>query len=392
MTKKISAIILLLLFTGISIQGFAYNTKKAKRNITDDCTENIEDGSDVKLPLGLPFSINDASGSSGTSSDENSNDSKIVYTFDLPDGQGPESYHETHSAFAQARSMNASCVLIRMNSMSGALDAAANLSNEMSDYDRPVMVYVNDKAIPASTLISMAADNKKNKQSVANTKETKRPVAAKHKITASKSADPKQAARDEISCISEIPSLPLEKQFTADANGDLDAVLTQAGLNNYTVVHYSPGFFAQLLDWCMKPWVSLLLVILIALGLRLQVNSVFPGPATFLLLVSLPLFGIPLFVGGLAGAGEFGLALFMAITVVITTRKKTSSTFLRVAAMLGLIVVMTLCQSQAFGPASDWKMPAMVFLLSTLTFTVGWMLPAFIGKFRRASSTTLAQA
>ncbi|MDQ3110019.1 MAG: hypothetical protein M3R17_09000 [Bacteroidota bacterium] len=390
MTKKLSTVILLLLFSGFSLYGFAL-TPKVKRNITDGVgTDNtIEDGNEVKLPIGLPFSINDGSGSSSASSAE-STDSKIVYTFDLLDGQGPESYHETHSAFEQARSMNASCVLIRMNSMSGALNAAANLSNEMSDYDRPVMVYVNDKAIPASTLISMAADNK-NKASHA--KEDKRSFAAKNKMHSysGKGTDSKQSSPDDNSCVNGNSALQLEKQFTTGANSDLDEVLTQAGLNNYTVVHYSPGFFAQMMDWCMKPFMSLLLVMVIALGLRLQINSVFPGPATFLLLVSLPLFGIPLFVGGLAGAGEFGLVLFLAIVLLIATRKK-SSTLLRLALMAAFIVALTLCQSQSFSPVSDWKVPVTNLLLTTLTFAAGWLLPVFIGKFRRSSATELAPA
>lgn len=390
MTRKLSTFFFFLLFTGISLQAFAFHPK-IKPGINEGIgTGDVNDGSEVKLPIGLPFSINDAPGASGPT-DENGYDPKIVYTFDLPDGQGPQSYHETHSAFEQARSMNASCVLIRMQSMSGALDAAENLSNEITDYDRPVMVYVNDKAIPASTLISMAADNKKN---ASNTKQQKRILADKHKMSSSSANKTKtrKIPRDERDCTEMSNVLPIGKQFTTGQNGDLDEVLTQAGLNNYTVVHYSPGFFAQVIDWCMKPFVSLLLIILIALGLRLQINSMFPGPATFLLLVSLPLFGVPLFVGGLTGAGEFGLVVFFAAMILIVTRKKSSSQLLRFAAIFFFILALTLCQSERFGPMSDWKAPALTFLLTSVTFLAGWFLPGFIGKFRRASSAALSPA
>ncbi len=384
MTRKLSVLFLFLLFTGISLSAFAYNPKKKNGTIDGigDKTDNVEEGSDVKLPIGLPFSIHDGSNASGTS-DENT-DSKIVYTFDLIDGQGPESYHETHSAFEQARSMNASCVLIRMNSLSGALDAAENISNEISDYDRPVMVYVNDKAISVSTLISMAADNKKK---ASDAKQNKRSFAAKNHMVAysENKAQPKNIAVYYNICTG-MPAFSIGKQFSTGQNGDLDDVLTQAGLNNYTVVHYSPGFFAQIIDWCMKPFVSMLLIILIGLGLRMQVNSVFPGPATFLLLVSLPLFGLPLFVGGLAGAGEFGLVIFCAAVIVILEKSKSASASLRILAALLFILSVTLCQSESFGPLSDWKVPALTFVLTALTFVTGWFLPGIVNKFKRTSA------
>lgn len=393
MTRKLSTLFLFLLFSGITLQVFAYNPRK-KAGIVDgigDNTANINNGSEVKLPIGLPFSISDAPGSSGPSDENSSYDqpSKIVYTFDLIDGQGPESYHGTHSAFEQARSMNAACVLIRINTMSGALDAAENLSHEISDYDRPVMVYVNDKAIPASTLISMAADNKKK---AADLKQNKRSFTAKNRMAApaENKARTKRIPRDERDCATGISSLPVGEQFSTGQNGDLDEVLTQAGLNNYTIVHYSPGFFSKVIDWCMKPFVSLLLIIIIGLGLRLQINSIFPGPATFLLLVSLPLFGVPLFVGGLAGAAEFGLVLFCAVSIIVLAKTKSSSALLKMLAMLLFIIALTLCQSERFGPLSDWEVPVLTLVFTALTFAAGWFLPGFVGKYRRTSPAELA--
>jgi membrane-bound ClpP family serine protease len=391
MTRKFRLVFFLfLLLPGLSLSAFAFHPKVIPGINDGTGTGTVVDGNDVKLPIGLPFSINDPASLSGSSSDENGSYEKIIYTFDLPDGQGPQSFHETHSAFEQARSMNAACVLIRMNSMSGALNAAENLSNEISDYDRPVMVYVNDKAIPASTLISMAADNKKN---AANAKQNKK-AAAKNSIASknTKTNSYQVGPVDQSFCRNGISTLPLGKQYSSGQNGDLDDVLTQAGLNNYTVVHYSPGFFAQVIDWCMKPYVSLLLVILIALGLRLQINSVFPGPATFLLLVSLPLFGVPLFVGGLAGAGEFGLVLFFAAAILMIAKKKVSSKTIRFIVALLFISALTLCQSENLSPVSSWQTPLLNFLLTSFTFIAGWYLPSFTGKFRRTSSARVSTA
>ena len=271
MKGKIHIFFLLLFFAGFSVQAFAFDPK-LKPGINEGTGPNcVTGGNEVKLPIGLPFSISDAPAISGPS--EDADYSRIVYTFDLPDGQGPETYHETHSAFEQARSMNATCVLIRMNSMAGALDAASNLSNEISDYDRPVMVYVNNKAIPASTLISMA----KVKHHPDIVKQKPHTTVLKSKCLRNEaSKNPIVSSSDKNSCLNGL-GISSEKNFTDPENADLDQVLVQAGLNNYTIVHYSPGFFAQVIDWCMKPYVSLLLVIRIALAGKHGV----PGPCYF---------------------------------------------------------------------------------------------------------------
>ncbi len=391
--RKFRPIFFLLLFTGISLQGFALN-KKAKTGINDGIGTSTGNGNEVKLPIGLPFQI--TSPSMGVNEDGGvpiDQPSKIVYTFDLPDGQGPESVHETHSAFAQARSMNAACVLIRMNSMSSALNAAKNLSNEISDYDRPVMVYVNDRAISANTLISMAAENKKNSSSGKSSRQNQK-NQKNHSQTQTTNSFPNSSnAMDDNSCISNLSNAQQNRnQFTTGQNGDLDDVLVQAGLNNYTVVHYSPGFFAQVLDWCMKPYMSLILILLVAFGIRTQIKSAFPGPATFLLMVSLPLFAIPLFVGGLAGAAEFGFVIFLTIALLISIRKKSSSKIIPLGLVILLLVALTLCQSENLSMIANWKIPMVTFLLTSASFIAGWFIPAFFGKSLQTNIVSISSA
>ncbi len=395
MNRKFRPIFFLLLFSGISLQGFALN-KKVKPGINDGIGNSTGgNGTEVKLPVGLPFQI--TSPSAGTANEDGGvpidQPSKIVYTFDLPDGQGPESVHETHSAFEQARSMNAACVLIRMNSMSSALNAAENLSYEITDYDRPVMVYVNDRAISANTLISMAADNKKNSSSAKSSKQNQK-ILKNHQQSQSKNSSQYASyALDENSCTSNLSLAQQNKnQFTSGQNGDLDEVLVQAGLNNYTVVHYSPGFFAQLLDWCMKPYMSLILILLVALGMRTQLKSAFPGPATFLLLVSLPLFAIPLFVGGLAGSEEFGLVILLAVALLISMRKKYSSKIIPICLAILLLVAITLCQLENFSLTMNWKIPMITFLLTSAAFIAGWFIPSFFRKSILMNSVAISSA
>lgn len=390
MNRSIRQFSFLLLFTGLYLSAAAWTPKKPGWN--DKNTTGIggsaNDGTEVKLPVGIPF-LTDPSPASGSSTDENGvttgQPANIVYTFDLPDGVGPQSVHETHSAFQQARSLNAACVLIRMNSFSNALDAAENLNNEMMDYDRPVMVYVNNRAIPASTLISMAAENKTMQQGsraadFRSSKNVKHTIPQKN--TAANSsvqnhAVSKENSWDEYHCMTQWN--PNHLLYSQSSN--LNDVLTQAGMEKYTVVHYSAGFFSQIIDWCMKPFASLFLIVLLALGMRIQTKSVFPGPATFLLMVSLPLFGVPLFMGGLSNALELCTAFVLCVALITSARSKTSPPIFRIIAGLLFILALTLCQTGSFGGIIDWKLGGVTFLLSAIAFLAGWFVPSLVSKF-----------
>ncbi len=384
MKRHIRPFLLLLALTGFSLQGFAFNPK-LKPRIGDGVNEGTGSGScapatveEVKLPIGLPFQLTDAS-TSGSSGDEvarKGNLSQIVYTFDLMDGQRPESVHSTHNAFEQARSMNAACVLIRMNSFDGALDAAENLSQEMMDYDRPVMVYVDNKAIPASRIISMA--NEKSKKSAEAKRSSKPAKKSSARKPVSVSSAPQVAEKDaEDEAAADLATASETNTLNEQAE-NLDQALADAGLNNYQVVHYTPGLFARMIDWCMQPLVSLSLIVLLSLGLRFQVSSAFPGPATFLLLVCLPLLCVPLYMGGLANAMELAAVFALAVTVIVTGKRNVRNVYRIVASLL---LVTALAFAQQGGPgAFNWQSLLPVVLLSSIAFVAGWFIPSFLQK------------
>ena len=399
MNRNFRHLFLLLLFSGISLSISAF-TPKSKPGINDKTTTGTgsgSDGNEVKLPVGIPFQLPDQSPSSGSATDENGIPTdlpaQIVYTFDLPDGVGPESVHETHSAFQQARSLNAACVLIHMNSFSNALDAADNINSEMLDYDRPVMVYVNNRAIPASYLISMAAENKNRLGGMSRPMEFHDSKSEKH-ISTSKNSSSSFSSRnqisssnfssDEISCTSYKVN---QNHILNSQAANLDDVLQQAGMDKFKVVHYSAGFFSNIIDWCMNPFASLLLVLVIAFGMRIQTRSVFPGPATFLLMVGLPLFGVPLFMGGLASAIEIGSVFILCALLIGSARKNSTPVILKMSVAILFILALSLCQTGNFGGTVDFKIISVTFLLSALAFLAGWFAPSLLTSRRRPDSS-----
>jgi len=168
-----------------------------------------------------------------------------------------------------------------------------------------------------------------------------------------------------------------QNHFLNDRAGDLNDMLQQSGMGKFKVVHYSAGFFSNVIDWCMKPFASLLLILLIAAGMRIQLKSAFPGPSTFLLMVTLPLFAVPLYIGGLASALEIGTAFTLCLLAIGLARKKNIPIIFKLLPLILFIATLALCQTGNFGIVPDLKNSLIRFSASALVFSAGWMAPLF---------------
>lgn len=386
-------IVFLLLFAvTLQLPAWAYNPKN-KSGINDGSgigDGHEGEGTDVRLPIGLPFQYTDVSTGSG-SSESGSNPSvqpaRIVFSFDLTEEIGPASLRQTHTALQQARNMNAACVLIRINSYYGAIDAAENIKKELADYDRPVIVYVDGKAISAAGLISMSGDSvymrkgsgiqgsasgagsKKTKQQLNS--EKNKSASAPFKNNSGNTYDPDR------SCIMSSSEAVRSHVANAETN-DMNEALKRAGVNDCQIVYYSPGFFEKMIDWCMKPAVSLSILAFLAFGIRMQQRSAFPGPVTFLLLATLPLFCLPLYQGGLSSGIEIGFLLFAIIAALLL--HKSAKRVLRLLPVLLMLAAFTLCLSGSLKNSSPTEIGTGL-LLTCLAFFTGWALLPTISKF-----------
>ena len=387
MKPQLRLLFLFLLATTLQLPAFGFNPKS--KFTGDNCGTGNNEGSNLKLPIGLPFQYTDGSASSGsTEYRDNSGtaSSPIVYSFDLTEEIGPASLRQTHTALEQARAMNAACVLIRINSYSGAIDAAQSIREELLAYDRPIIIYVEDKAISVAALISMAADSLYMHQG-ANIGQVMTPSPQKN-------THAKTAVAPVIAHASPVEETPFPKGRPCMLNDEAPAlmnsseavrihlanaeasnmqeVLTRAGLNHYTVVYYSPGFFEKMIDLCMRPAASLVLIFLLALAFRWQRTQPFPGPATFLLLIALALFTVPLFEGGLANAMEIVLLLVSAVLLFLPKLREHRHRLVRLLPLLSMVIALTLCQT------GKWSFTEPLHWLQTLgmtgiVFGAGWL-------------------
>lgn len=267
---------------------------------------------EVSLPVGLPATGPDPS--MGTV-DPASAPSNIVYTFDLNDDNGVSSVNQTHSALEKARDMNAACVLIRINSFAGGWDVAENIRQEIIGYDRPVMVYVNNQAIPAATFISSGADS-------IYTKKGKTISNKKAMLSPSPKKSPADQDRSDNTMISSgsntATSSNPEELYSTDAT--MNEILYKAGLSNLTVVEHNPGIAEKAINFLMSPFVLLAILLCTGFIMRKTAVSKLPGPMMYALAVIVLIYLAPYQLSGLASNVEIGAALLLIIGSIAAAR------------------------------------------------------------------------
>ncbi len=286
-------------------RGFGPRIGVNERNETGGNTKT-----EVTLPVGLPVAGEE---SDVITSEDPNVSSNIVYTFDLNDDAGTSSVNQTHSAFEKAKNMNAACVLIRINSFEGGWDVAENIRQEIISYDRPVMVYVNNRAIPSASFISSGADSiyTKKGSTLSNKK------SSPHKKAKPSSVTQKKNSSSAVVSTSKENS-DAEELYSSDAT--MSEILYKAGLSNLTVVEHKAGFSERAIDILMNPWMAMAVLLLVGFVMRRTVKGKLPGPLLYALAVMVLLYLAPFQLSGLANSVEIIASIALIVAVIVSAR------------------------------------------------------------------------
>jgi membrane-bound serine protease (ClpP class) len=319
---------------------------------TGEMTSGIGDGTgggtvpmiELALPFGIPFQYTDMTPSGGGSDfggGAPTEPAKLVYTFELNDEIGPPSWRQTQAAFRQAREMNAACVLIKMNTFGGALDAADNIRQHILDYDRPVMVWVDRNAASAGALISIACDSiymSRGASIGAATVVDANGVPAPEKYQSymrsllrataeANKRDPRIAEamndpRIQIEGVNEsgrvlsfTTSEAIANNYCEAESNELSELLKRSGYTGYKVVSYAPTALDKIIDFLLLPFVSGLLIMLIIGGIWFELQSPGIGFPLVVAITAAVLYFAPLYIDGLAAHWE--IIVFLAGVVLL---------------------------------------------------------------------------
>ena len=85
--------------------------------------------------------------------------SKIIYKFDIKKMIAAPIWRTTKKSFEEAREKGADYIIIHMNTYGGQVDYADSIRTKILNSEIPVLVFIDNQAISAGALISIAADS-----------------------------------------------------------------------------------------------------------------------------------------------------------------------------------------------------------------------------------------
>lgn len=88
-----------------------------------------------------------------------SDTSTVVYVFEIMDEIAKPAWRTTQRAMTEATEMNADYILIHLNTYGGRVDLADSIRTKIINSHIPVMVFIDNQAISAGSLISIACDS-----------------------------------------------------------------------------------------------------------------------------------------------------------------------------------------------------------------------------------------
>lgn len=344
---KLKQFIILTLSLALTLPAFATRPKYGP-----GYTPGIGDGAgnttgagttEISMPVGVAV---DGTSNNSTSGSAEKSESNIIYTVDLGNETGAASANQTHSALEKARSMNAACVLIRINSFAGGWDDAENIRQEIQGFDKPVMIVVNDNAVSASAFVSNGSDSvfKSGRSTViTNKKATAIHSKSKKSIAGIKSVD--RSGKNNLT-----PSAHDDEEIVAD-DATMHEVLYKAGLSNLTVIHHAPGMSERIAHFLVQPWVAALILFFAGLVFSIVSGKKLPGPALYLLIVVCALCIAPFHYAGLMNNVELAGAI-ISIPMVIAGLKMNNKWIL-ISGLGGLVLFLSLSRMNSASGISE---------------------------------------
>jgi membrane-bound serine protease (ClpP class) len=265
----------------------------------------------------------------------------LVYKFEIRKMIAAPVWRTTQKSFEEAESLGADYILIHMNTYGGQVDYADSIRTRILNSSIPVMVFVDNQAISAGALISIAADSiyirpggsigaatvvdqtgqasPDKYQSfmrgmMRSTAEAhgKKPVVANGDTTwvwhrdpdiAQAMVDPRIRIEGIIDTGQVLTLTALEAIEYGFCEGEVNSIaglLEKAGLEEYEMAEFKPSATEKAIQFLVNPAVSGLLILLIVGGIYFELQTPGVGFPLIAAITAAVLYFAPLYLEGLA--------------------------------------------------------------------------------------------
>lgn len=291
-------------------------------------------------------------------------DTPVVYQLDIRESIGPAALRKLQKAFQEAPKVNASWLLVNMNTYGGLLDAADSMRTRLLHSPIPVIVFINNNAASAGALIALACDSiymhpgaTIGAASVVNQSGEVMPEKYQSYMRSMMRATAEVQGRDPriaeafVDPVVEVPGVvdsgevltftskeALEYGYCEGIVADIDEALTSAGLGEYKLVVPEHTWIDRLIDFLVNPMVSGILLMLIIGGIYFEMQSPGIGFALIVSIAAALLYFMPLYIEGLAANWE--ILLFITGIMLLALEIFAIPGF-GVAGILGIIFIVS---------------------------------------------------
>ncbi|HYH56930.1 MAG TPA: NfeD family protein [Anseongella sp.] len=267
----------------------------------------------------------------------------IVYQLDVRENIGPASLRKMRKAFEEASKVNASYLLVHMNTYGGLLDAADSMRTRLLKSGFKTIVYINNNAASAGALIALACDSiymhpggTIGAASVVNQTGEVMPEKYQSYMRSMMRATAEVQGRDPriaeafVDPAVEIPGIiasgkvltftseeALKQGYCEGIAGTIDEALKMAGLEDYELIKPEITWTDRLIDFLINPMVSGILLMLILGGIYFEMQSPGIGFAIGVSVAAAVLYFMPLYIEGLAANWEILLFLVGVVLLAI---------------------------------------------------------------------------
>ncbi len=344
---------------------------------------------------------------------------KVVYKFEMRKMIAAPVWRTTQKSFDEAEEMGADYVLIHMNTYGGQVDFADSIRTRILNSPIPVLVYIDNQAISAGALISIAADSiymrpggsigaatvvdqtgqqvpdkfqSFMRSMMRSTAEAhgKKPVIKDGDTTmvwhrdpdiAQAMVDPRIVVEGIIDTGQVLTLTALEAISVGFCEGEassIEEVLQKAGIEDYEIAEFKATPLEKAIQFLVNPAVSGLLIILIIGGIYFELQTPGVGFPLIAAVAAAVLYFAPLYLEGLASNWHILVFIIGIVLIAIEVFAIPGFGVTGVLGIIGVISGLTFGMIDKivfnFGPSENGVRE----VLMGFSIVVGSILVAFI--------------
>lgn len=348
-------------------------------------------------------------------------DKTIVYKFNIRKEIAAPVWRTTQKSFEEANTIGADYILIHMNTYGGQVDYADSIRTKILNSAIPVLVFIDNQAISAGALISIAADSiymrpgasigaatvvDQTGQQVPDKYQSfmrgmmrataeahgKKPVVSNGDTTwvwhrnpdiAQAMVDPRIKIEGLIDTGQVLTLTTLEAiryGFCEAEASSIAELLEKAGITNYETAEFSPTPLERIIQFLVHPIVAGLLILVIIGGIYFEFQTPGIGFPIIAAIAAAILYFAPMYLEGLASNWHIFVFIAGIILVAVEIFAIPGFGVIGVLGIIGIITGLTFGMIDKivfnFGPSED----GMREVLVAFAIVTGAILTGFIGS------------